>query len=212
MIELKRASEHFKLLTNQAKESFSESELHIFNDITIRHNLHTLITISALDLLVAWKLYNSSALFWEKIFLLKKAHLTIHETLYIYNKRVKKLRDLVLENYVEGQSALFSEINKDIKEFKKNFDIKKISRVRNKVSAHIDENFDQYYETIMSIDPETGIKAVQSLISILVKCDKFLIELRSIINQNTEQKKDQLIQEIEVINNKLLKLMNRQKH
>ena len=59
-----------------------------------------------------------------------------------------------------------------MKLFKKLFDFKQIGKIRNEVSGHIDDDFDNYYDTVMSINPEIAINAINSLLSFLNKCDK----------------------------------------
>lgn len=186
LVELKYISKNHKELINELRSSLTKEELLTFEDITIRHSLHTLITISSLDLLAVLRLYKSSTLSWEKIFILKKGYLTIYETILAYEKKKKKIIELIVEFCEEAKNLKFDNINCDIKEFKKTYNFAKIIKIRNKVSGHIDEDFDEYYDTVMSIDPTITIQAIQQLLTILNKCDKFLSELGELINRKKE--------------------------
>ena len=172
LVELKLISTSHKEFITEAKKDHSEAQLSEFDDISIRHELHTLITISALDLLAILKLFKSSTALWERIFLLKKGYLTIYETVLVYEKNRSKIRDLIVSFSKDGKNEKFDEINADLKLFKKLFDFKQIGKIRNEVSGHIDDDFDNYYDTVMSINPEIAINAINSLLSFLNKCDK----------------------------------------
>lgn len=211
LVELKCSSVSHKEFIDQIKDNFSEVQLSIFDDITIRHKLHTLITISSLDLLATLKLYKSSTLLWERIFLIKKGYLIIYETILAFEKGQKKIRDLVILNCEDGKNQLYNEINTELKKYKKTFNIENIGNIRNKVSGHIDDNFDNYYDIVMGINPDEAIKAIQALIAILNKCDIFLNELRQVSNSKLEMNRQRFKEEIDIKMTELNELINKQK-
>lgn len=189
------------------KDSYGSDKLKIFEDIEIRHGLHTLLTISILDLLSILKLFKNSSLLWEKVFLIKHCYLTIYETIKAYEKKKQKIRQLVIDNNCDIETLDL--INKTIKVFKNKFEYENIKNIRNNVAGHIDDNFDLYYDTIIEIEPQDGLNAVQSLLDILVNLNEYLEYLRITLNNILNKNEAEMKIEIENIKNKIREKINK---
>ena len=195
LTELRIVSMLHKETVKQIEATFVGQSLSDFNEMATRQELHSLITISLLDLCVILRLIKTSQISWERIFLLRKGYLTIYETIKAYDKKKSKIRNLIYESGFPEQE--FLGINLSIKEFKKKFDFDNgIANIRNKTAGHINENFDTFYDTVYGIEPSVGIDAIKSLMAILSLLDKFLQNFRDYLNKRVEAKSKNLLNEI----------------
>lgn len=204
LTELRIVSKLQKETVKHIEATFVGQSLSDFSEMATRQELHSLITISLLDLCVILRMFKTSKLSWERIFLMRKGYLTIYETMKAYDKQKSKIRNLVSESGFPEQE--FLDINISIKEFKKKFDFdKSIANIRNKTAGHINENLDTFYDTVYGIEPSVGINAIKSLLAILSLFDKFLQNIRDYLNKRVEDKSKNLINEIEEKSMNILK-------
>ncbi len=124
-----------------------------FENLNVFLKLSSLVTISHLDLIVAIKQMNIVESAWEKIFFIKNIYLTIHETLITYKSYQKFLFDFSVSRSPELRNEL-NLVKNHLKDFRKKYDESEINEIRNKVSGHICEDFDLYYDTIVKFDGE----------------------------------------------------------
>ena len=196
LTELRMVSHFHKDAVKQISENFEGQSLSDFDEMATRQELHALITISLLDLCVILRMFKTSQLTWERIFLVRKGYLTIYETIKVYEKQKNKIRNLISESGFPEQE--FLDINLKIKAFKKQFDYEKgISNIRNKTAGHFNEDFDTFFDTVYNIEPSIGIEAIKSLMTILSKIDQFLQTFRSFLNKKVEDKGNNLQIEFE---------------
>ncbi len=206
LFELRGISTLHKDTMQEMTPALSVEQKALFDDMPIRQQMHTLITISTLDLLAILKLYTSVEILWCRMFLLSKSYLTIHETIKCYEAYIKELRQLVI---ADGDTVdMFNEINLDLRKFKKDFNEKRIIEIRNIVGGHIHKDLDQYHETLLSIDPKEAINTLHAILDIFFKINKFLSALRNSINKKLEIKRAEL--QVEV-NSKIQELKDKLK-
>lgn len=191
LTELRMVSHLHKDTVKQIGDAFEGQSLADFDEMATRQELHSLITISLLDLSVILRMYKNSQLTWERIFLVRKGYLTIYETIKAYEKQKNKIRNLISESCFPEQE--FLDINLKIKAFKKQFDYEKgISNIRNKTAGHFNEDFDTFFDTVYEIEPSVGIQAIKSLMTILSQIDQFLQTFRDYLNKKLEDKSNSL--------------------
>jgi hypothetical protein len=185
--ELRMVSSLHKVTVKEIADASEGQSLADFEEIAIRQELHSLITISLLDLCVILRMFKTSQLTWERIFLIRKGYLTIYETIKAYEKQKNKIRNLITESGFSADEFLV--INRKIKSFKKQFDYDKgISNIRNKTAGHFDENFDTFFDTVFEIEPSVGIEAIKELMTILSQIDKLLHTFREFLNKKIEER------------------------
>jgi hypothetical protein len=196
LTEFRLISHLHKDAVKEMEETFKNQNLADFEEMSIRQELHSLITISLLDLCVILRMYKTSGLLWERIFLLRKGYLTIYESIKTYEKQKSKIRKLITESFYPETD--FSDINLALKEFKKKYDFeKRVLKIRNKTSGHYDDNFDTFFDTVYEIDPGVGIEAIKSLMTILARIDQFLGNFRKYLNQEIQHKNVKLQEELD---------------
>jgi len=203
LTELRMVSHLHKDTVKQVRVAFEGQSLSDFDEMATRQELHSLITISLLDLCVILRMFKTSQLTWERIFLVRKGYLTIYETIKAYEKQKNKIRNLISESGFPQQE--FLDINLKIKTFKKQFDYEKgISNIRNKTAGHFNEDFDTFFDTVYEIEPSVGIEAIKSLMTILSQIDQFLQTFRDYLNKKLEDKNSNLQIEFEEKKKELL--------
>jgi hypothetical protein len=191
LAEQRMISKLHKEQLDSLQENHSQESLSDFTEMTTRQELHSLITSCLLDLAVIIRLYQRAQLLWEKIFLIRKAYMTVYEGLKAFDKHKQKIRLLIQISSFPGLE--FDVINNSIKQFKKTYKYDQvISKIRNKTAGHFDSDFDTYFDTINQIDPTSGINAAQELMKVMADIDSFLSLLRHHLNSKVKLKGDLL--------------------
>ena len=188
---LRMVSHLHKDAVKEIGAAFEGQSLADFDEMATRQELHSLITISLLDLCVILRMFKTSQLTWERIFLVRKGYLTIYETIKAYEKQKNRIRTLISESGFPEQE--FLDINLKIKAFKKQFDYEKgISNIRNKTAGHFNKDFVTFFDTVYEIEPSVGIEAIKNLMTILSKIDQFLQTFRDYLNTKVEGRSNNL--------------------
>lgn len=146
--------------------------------------LNALVTISLLDLYIVSKNLCLVDTDWERIFYIKNGYLVIHETIVAYNKHRTELRSITNHKYKNFKEN-FESINIDLKHFKEANDYDgTIAHIRNKVSGHIDSNFELYFNIIKELDGEKLCLIILQFIQILSRLLELLNDISLVQNLN----------------------------
>lgn len=125
---------------------------------------------------------------WERKYYLKNGMLIIYETIKTYNKHQKEIRDLIDTDFKNFEPK-FKAINDKLKEFKKFYDYDNlISKFRNKAGAHYDENFEEYFENLNTIDNPNSLKAIWLFSNFLMTLIDFWAQLIDEMNDRFHKK------------------------
>jgi len=186
-----------KSLYNDISEYFSsEEEIQNLSDFYKLNDISSLITICHLDLIT-----NSKNLYlvksdWEKIFFIKNTYLVIYETINSYHKHGKFL-------YLKSQknkelSEEYLRTNDYLKQFKNKYKYSThINKIRNSISGHIGENFEEYYDEIMNFDAEkTSLMTIDFFI-IIEKTHNLLTEMMKNVKLDITKIPEEKLQEIQ---------------
>lgn len=150
------------------------------DDILIRLSLHTLFTISTLDLLSILSLHKKASLKWETILLFKSAYLAIYESIKAFEKRRIYLRGFLLLK--DFDVSKFDIIGNELRAYKKTFSYSQIEKIRNKTAGHINEDFKDYFDTLIEMDIAKGLNAILKFLEILEMLDNYLENVRAELN------------------------------
>lgn len=155
-------------ITNTEKKELDD--FYTLNDIS------SLITICHLDLVTNSKNLYLAKSDWEKIFFIKNIFLVIYETINSYHKHGKFLTEKSSANSLTSNE--FLEVSLALKDFKKKYKYDThINRIRNKISGHINDNFEEYYDEIMNFNGEETALMVLDFVTIISSIQKLLSEL-----------------------------------
>ncbi|MDM1297266.1 hypothetical protein HXZ94_01920 [Empedobacter falsenii] len=118
-----------------------------FNEI---QKIYTLITISEIEISIIFKnlFYSKNKI--ENIFILKKGILIVIETINTLNKFQIMLKSLSIDNDILNKE--YQEISLGLKKIKKDFNIEKLKKIRNKTIAHYDLDFIQFFKLSNEIE------------------------------------------------------------
>lgn len=146
------------------------------NDFYTLNDISSLITICHLDLVTNSKNLYLAKSDWEKIFFIKNIFLVIYETINSYHKHGKFLNGKSLINSLTSNE--FLKITSVLKDFKRKYKYDThINRIRNKISGHINDNFEEYYDEIINFNGEETALMVIDFIMIISSIQKLLTEL-----------------------------------
>ncbi|MDB5199174.1 MAG: hypothetical protein JWO92_1137 [Chitinophagaceae bacterium] len=144
-----------------------EEEIMEFLDFKKQLNFNGFLTVCMLDLLVTTKNLLLAKEIWEEIYYLRHGYLTIYETIITYTDQSKWIKGLVTTKY-PGSKTKFDRLTDSIKHFKKEYSYEKtIAQTRNEITAHIEQDFLNYFQKISGFDISKATAALLSFISIL---------------------------------------------
>ena len=127
---------------------------------------NSLTTIAKIDLSIILKNLLSAEFQWEKLYFLRQAHLTIHETLATYNNHNKNLRIMAIRQ--PGLNEDYIVLQDELKQFRKKAVAANTNEIRN-CTAHIDQDFKKYYDTLLKVDASKTLELTADFIRILDK-------------------------------------------
>ena len=163
---LRRQIEAIEKAKRIVKNTDSNSDLTPFLELENLNNYSGYLTVSTLDLSVNLKNLINAKTDWERIFFIKNAYLTIHETLKNLKPSPNKdfLKDSIKNNY-PSLSSDYEELMKDIADYKNNEEYKRIELTRHHTAGHIIENLKIYYDRVKELNGEVaGRKIAEFLI------------------------------------------------
>lgn len=134
---------------------------------------NSLTTIAKIDLSIILKNLLSAEFQWEKLYFLRQAHLTIHETLATYNKHNKNLRDMAVRQ--PGLNEDYIGLQDELRQFRKKAEAASTNEIRN-CTAHIDQDFKKYYDTLLKVDASLSLELAADFIRILDKLFMFSVK------------------------------------
>lgn len=180
----------------------TRTETKELNDFYTLNDISSLITICHLDLVTNSKNLYLAKSDWEKIFFIKNTFLVIYETINSYHKHGKFLTEKSSTNNLTSNG--FLEVSVALKDFKKKYKYDThINRIRNKVSGHINDNFEEYYDEIISFDGEETALMVLDFIIIIGSIQKLLTELMHAIKLDKSKIDDETLNKMQEILDKL---------
>jgi len=187
-----------KKIYNEISPLYKSNEEHKnLVDFNKLNDISSLITICHLDLVTNSKNLYVTKSNWEKIFFIKNIFLVIYETINSYHKNSKFLKDKS-ENS-ELVLSLFLNSNILLRDFKTNYKYDThINKIRNKISGHINDNFEEYYDEIINFDAEKTALMTLDFLKIIETIQLLLAELMKEIKFDNSK----------ISSEKLLKLQN----
>lgn len=178
------------LTIGKAAETLNTKVDKSMDDILIRLSLHALFTISALDLLSILSLHKKSSTPWENIFLIKSACLTIYESIKAFEKRKVYLRNYLVSKNID--ITKFNDIGNQLRIYKRTFAFSQIEKIRNEAAGHINEDFKDYFDTLITMDIVNGVNAILKFLEILEMLESYLENIRVEINAMLEMELKEL--------------------
>lgn len=143
------------------------------NNLYSQLKFNSLITISFLDLSVVGRDIILAQKPWDRLFYAKQCYLIIYETINTFHKHKKELFRLVKLTTPKLQEEL-KEINLELKEFKNEYKYEsEMNNIRNCIAGHIDEDFENYYNTLRTIDIEKTGKLLGAFLKIINRMQNF---------------------------------------
>lgn len=124
--------------------------------VTLRnlYSLDALVTIASVDLAILSSELYLTKIRLKQIFFAKHIYLVIYEAFETYNNKKQFLRSLIIDYHpelIEEFNAILALEKAFNKEYKLNTSIK---NVRHKVAGHINKEFREWYDTVITLDPQ----------------------------------------------------------
>ncbi|CAH0213515.1 hypothetical protein [Chryseobacterium sp. Bi04] len=180
----------------------TNTEKQNLHDFYILNDISSLITICHLDLVTNSKNLYLAKSNWEKIFFVKNTFLVIYETINSFHKHGKFLNEKSKLN--ESISSVFSKVNTDLKDFKKKYKYDThINKIRNTISGHINDNFEEYYDEIINFDAEKTALMTLDFINIIGSIQYLLTEMMQTIELDKSKISNEKLNRLQEILNSL---------
>lgn len=169
-----------------SEEFSTDKEKHELNDFYKLNDITSLITICHLDLITNSKNLYLAKSDWEKIFFIKNTFLVIYETINSFHKHGKFLKSKSKIN--EKISFNYDEAANELKKFKNRYKYDThINKIRNNISGHINDNFEEYYDEIINFDAERTSIMTLDFFKIINKIQNLLTELMKTVIIDTSK-------------------------
>lgn len=186
-----------KSLYNDISNQFeNDEEKKVITNFYKLNDISSLITICHLDLITNSKHLYLAKSDWEKIFFIKNIFLVIYETINSLHKHQQFLYvhsqqfEITLELHITASNSL--------KEFKKNYKYDShINKIRNNISGHINENFEEYYDEIISFNGETTALMAFSFLKVIENFQNLFNKLINTIEIDTSKLSSEKIVELQ---------------
>lgn len=144
----------------------AEFDMNDFSKLETNIKYFCFLTSSFLDLLVALKALKNAKTKWEILFNLKYCNLIVYEAINTYNLYSKSLTYVIRSNFITF-IPFQKQISSLFKDFKRNFNLKQLEKVRNKCAGHFDEDFSTYFKVLESIDYDTTVLMAEKFLDFL---------------------------------------------
>jgi len=200
---------HKQLKNSYSILDFIEEANDILNPLELEYDSSTsksnikyycFLTTSQLDLFTILKGYLNADTKWEKIYYSRMSFLTIYETIQTYHTYQLSVNEYLEENH-PALKTQYKEINKILKEFKKQYDYdNKISSIRNKTAGHFHKEFSEFYIQIKNIENELSTEAIETFLI-------FLKILLHFVYRMADEAAEQTSSELKGVNGKILEKM-----
>lgn len=166
--ELKYGSKIISDLTNLISNQSDEKTIEYLYIEKMKVEFFCFVTASYIDMLCVYRNIKRSKSEWEKFYNLKITYLIAYETINTYHKYKREINKIVTKEEKEFYKAFFDMLNRELYDFKYDFDYDNIMpRIRNKSTAHYDKNFLEYYSTFELIERYKKKDIVRSFLNFL---------------------------------------------
>lgn len=155
---------------------------------------NSLVTISKLNVAIILKNLVTAEFEWEKLYFIKQAHLIIHETLKTYDTTHNRILYELTSRYPELNTN-FEDLRSDLKSFRKKTIQNDNNEIRN-CTAHIDQDFKKYYDTLLKVDAPASLEITAEFIKLMDKMFIFslqCLEINSPENADLDEIQKKLI-------------------
>ncbi len=169
---------HYEIELKKCVDEIAQTELFLENDNDEVKNLakaHKLkveffcfVTTSYIDWLCVYRNLQRSKSERENYYNIKIAYLIAYETINTYYKFKGEIYKTVKKDYEQFFHTFFDMLNRELAEFKYEFDYDKIMpKIRNKSVAHYDRNFLEYYSNFSLIEEYSHKDIIRSFLYFL---------------------------------------------
>jgi len=157
------------------------------SDFRDKLNFLGFLTISILDLLVISRNILLAKYVWERIHNFRLGYLLIYESINLYHEHVGSIKKAVVKH--PEMTELFKLLSSNLRDFKKHYEYEStINFIRNKTAAHIERDFQTYYDTVNKIKEKKAFHAIVSFLEILFKMQELSKELSQKLPQALNRK------------------------
>lgn len=160
------------------------------------------LIIPTLELSVILKNLVSAKTDWEKVFFIKHSYLIIFESLKLIkpDKGSNIIEETIRKHNLRDLKKEWQKISNNIQWFKNNH-YKDIENVRHYTAAHVDKNFQKYYDTIYQLDGDVAgqiIKEYMDLLQSILDLSSRVMTQQPTTNlyKGIEQKERQILDKI----------------
>jgi len=160
------------------EESFAEEivGLNAIRMVQEHYSFAAFIAVAILDSAVVCKNLLLAEFTWERVYQLRAATLLVYETINTYDEHTESLYRLSLK-YPELQDD-YKNLAAELKQFKKDFKYSTSMKDRRNITAgHIDKDFRNYYNTVITSTMDNGVEAVQRFMTFLEKVQHFMMKI-----------------------------------
>lgn len=142
---------------------------HDFSTIKNLYQLQTLFIIASTDLTIITCQMHLFKTRLQHSFFNRQLNLTIYEAHDTYSSHKHFLRTLISKGYSDLETA-FRKIGAEEKDFVRRFKIKSnVKEIRNKTGGHIHKDFNQWYQTVNTLDADTDIQMAITFIDLFTR-------------------------------------------
>jgi hypothetical protein len=155
-------------IENAVNDVFPNIEIAEFNEVRKQLNFLGYLTISLLDLIVITRNIIKSNIAWDRFYQFRICNLAIYESIKSFFQHLQQLKGWVSDN--EDLKNTLKHIAKELNNFKQqyNYDTT-IKEVRNYTVAHVDRNFTEVYDKIISFNGDEIFAMVLHYLQVLFK-------------------------------------------
>jgi hypothetical protein len=184
---LKKEVQGLKLVNHPVQKAI------IYNDLMI--NFRGGIVTAIMDLSIIIKNLNRTKNKWEKAHYLRQASLLIYESINLYNKHTNIINPVLKSDFPDLYPLFLTQSIK-MREFRKEFKHNsELSRIRNNIIGHINDDIFSYGLIVSKIKPTILKKLLVDYLNFLIDMQKTESEIERAMIQNVLDLKGEVLED-----------------